>query len=147
MPRDFPRSRRIEDQIQRILSEVVRKEARDPRLASSIITAVRVSKDLSVAWVYYSSLRTGSDDAGAAENLDDAFASAAGFLRGRLAKDLTVRRVPELRFKFDDTISHAHHMDELIDSVIGHSDPEQAEDSETDNPNPEGGSDDYTSDD
>ena len=49
MPRDFPRSRRIEDQIQRILSDVVRKEVRDPRLATSIITAVRVSKDLSVA--------------------------------------------------------------------------------------------------
>ena len=127
MPRDFPRSRRIEEQIQRILSDVVRKEAHDPRLANSIITAVRVSKDLSVAWVYYSSLQTNGEDAGPEENLDEAFVSAAGFLRGRLAKDLTVRRVPELRFQADDTISHAHHMDELIDSVVGRSDPGEPE--------------------
>jgi ribosome-binding factor A len=138
MPRDFPRSRRIEDQIQRILSDVVRKEARDPRLANSMITAVRVSKDLSVAWVYYSSLRTNGEDAGEAKNLDEAFVSAAGFLRGRLAKDLTVRRVPELRFQADDTISYAQHMDELIDSVVGHSDSGKPE---TDNPKPEGPSD------
>ncbi|MDP6151677.1 MAG: ribosome-binding factor A, partial [Gammaproteobacteria bacterium] len=57
MARDFPRSRRIEDQIQRILSDVVRGEARDPRLANAIVTAVRVSKDLSVAWVYYTVLQ------------------------------------------------------------------------------------------
>ena len=114
MPRDFPRSRRIEDQIQRILSDVVRKEVRDPRLSSSIITAVRVSKDLSVAWVYYSALQ--SDDAPA--DLDAAFVSAGGFMRGRLAKELTVRRVPELRFERDDMLSRAAHMDELIDSVV-----------------------------
>ena len=124
MPRDFPRSRRIEDQIQRILSDVVRREVRDPRLANSIITAVRVSKDLSVAWVYYSSLQTDVDQAKQAEKLADAFASASGFLRGRLAKDLTVRRVPELRFEFDDTLSTAHRMDELIDSVVDHADPQ-----------------------
>jgi ribosome-binding factor A len=114
MPRDFPRSRRIEDQIQRILSDVVRKEVRDPRLSSSIITAVRVSKDLSVAWVYYSALQ--SDDAPA--DLDAAFVSAGGFMRGRLAKELTVRRVPELRFERDDMLSRAAHMDDLIDSVV-----------------------------
>jgi len=114
MPRDFPRSRRIEDQIQRILSDVVRKEVRDPRLSSSIITAVRVSKDLSVAWVYYSALQ--SDDAAA--DLDAAFVSAGGFLRGRLAKELTVRRVPELRFERDDMLDRAQHMDERIDYVV-----------------------------
>ena len=104
MPRDFPRSRRIEDQIQRILSDVVRREVRDPRLSESIITAVKVSKDLSVAWVYYSALQ--ADDGGA--DLAAAFASAGGFMRGRLAKELTVRRVPELRFERDELLSHAH---------------------------------------
>jgi ribosome-binding factor A len=118
MPRDFPRSRRIEDQIQRILSDVVRREVRDPRLSESIITAVKVSRDLSVAWVYYSALQT--DDAGA--ELAAAFSSAGGFLRGRLAKELTVRRVPELRFERDDLLSHAQHMDDLIDSVSSKAD-------------------------
>ncbi len=113
MPRDFPRSRRIEDQIQRILSDVVRGEVRDPRLANAIITAVRISKDLSVAWVYYTVLQA----EGKAESLDDAFERAMGFLRGRLAKDLTVRRVPELRFRLDDTAANARNMDRLIDEA------------------------------
>lgn len=113
MARDFPRSRRIEDQIQRILSDVIRGEVRDPRLANAIITSVRVSKDLSVAWVYYTVLRA----EGPAESLDDAFESALGFLRGRLARKLTVRRVPELRFRLDETESNARHMDRLIDSA------------------------------
>ena len=114
MPRDYPRSRRIEDQIQRILSDLVRTEVRDPRLANAIITAVRVSKDLSVAWVYYSVLQVAGDT----ENLDDAFASAMGFMRGRLAKDLTVRRVPELRFRLDETLSNARDMDQLIEAAM-----------------------------
>ncbi|MGI9290524.1 MAG: 30S ribosome-binding factor RbfA [Gammaproteobacteria bacterium] len=114
MPRDYPRSRRIEDQIQRILSELVRREVRDPRLTNSIITAVKVSKDLSVAWVYYSALNASES----ADQLADAFKSAGGFLRGRLAKELTVRRVPELRFERDELLDHVKHMDELIDSVV-----------------------------
>ncbi len=114
MSRDFPRSRRIEDQIQRILSDVIRTDVRDPRLSRAIITAVRVSKDLSVAWVYYSVLQV----EGETENLDDAFAAALGFLRSRVAKDLTVRRVPELRFRLDETQSNARSMDDLIESAI-----------------------------
>ena len=113
MPREFPRSRRIEDQIQRILSDVMRTEVRDPRLGAVIITAVKVSKDLGVAWVYYSVLQAD----GEAEPLDSALASAMGFLRHRLAQQLTVRRVPELRFKLDETGANARSMEKLIDSV------------------------------
>ncbi|MCP4000240.1 MAG: 30S ribosome-binding factor RbfA [Gammaproteobacteria bacterium] len=114
MPRDFPRSRRIEDQIQRILSDLIRTQIRDPRLANVIITAVKISKDLGVAWVYYTVLQA----EGETENLDDAFASATGFLRSRLGKDLTVRRIPELRFQLDSTESYARDMDELIEAAV-----------------------------
>jgi ribosome-binding factor A len=114
MSRDFPRSRRIEDQIQRLLSDVIRNDVRDPRLSRAIITAVRVSRDLSVAWVYYSVLQTD----GETDSLDDAFKSAVGFMRSRLAKDLTVRRVPELRFELDETGENARAMDQLIEDAI-----------------------------
>jgi ribosome-binding factor A len=110
MPRDFPRSRRIEDQIQRLLSDLIRTEVRDPRLGSAVITAVRVTRDLSVAWVYYTVLQS----EGESPSLDDAFASAGGFLRSRLAKDLTLRRVPELRFELDSSAAHGREMDRLI---------------------------------
>jgi ribosome-binding factor A len=99
MSRDFPRSRRIEDQIQRSLSEIIRTHVRDPRLHGVVITGVDVSRDLSVAWVYFSSLDGQQDRA----TLENAFESALGFLRTQLAGHLTVRHVPELRMRYDDT--------------------------------------------
>ena len=50
--RDFYRSSRLEEQVQRTLSDVLRSETRDPRLLNVIVTDARVTKDLSVAWVY-----------------------------------------------------------------------------------------------
>lgn len=113
MPRDFPRSRRIEDQIQRLLSDLIRTEVRDPRLANAVITAVRITRDLSVAWVYYTVLQS----EGKAPSLQPAFESASGFLRSRLAKDLTIRRVPELRFELDSSAEHGREMDRLINAA------------------------------
>ena len=114
MPREFPRSRRVEEQIQRILSDVVRAEVRDPRLNGVIVSAVKVSRDLSVAWIYYSTL----DAARTVEELSAAFDSASGFLRRRLAAELSVRRVPELRFEFDDTIQRGTALEELIETAV-----------------------------
>lgn len=114
MPREFPRSRRIEDQVQRILSDVLRVSARDPRLRGVIITAVNVSRDLSVAKVYFTSLELDRDPA----DLHTALISAMGFLRSQLAKQLTVRQVPELRFKYDDSMQRGSAMDRLIDDAV-----------------------------
>jgi ribosome-binding factor A len=114
MPREFPRSRRIEDQIQRILSEVLRVSVRDPRLGGVIITAVKVSRDLSVAKIYFTSMELDQDPA----VLRTAFLSAVGFLRSQLAKQLTVRQVPELRFVHDDSMQRGSAMDRLIDAAL-----------------------------
>ena len=114
MPRDFHRSRRIEDQIQRILSEVIRVDVRDPRLNGAIITAVDVSRDLSVAKVYFNALDPQQDGA----ELSEAFVSAMKFIRGRLAQQLTVRNVPELRFIFDESTSRGEAMDRLIQDAV-----------------------------
>ena len=114
MPRDFPRSRRIEDQILRILNDVVRVHVRDPRLHDAMITAVKVSRDLSVAWVYYTALNPDHNR----DELDEAFNSALKFLRTQLAAQLTVRHVPELRFRYDDLSKTSQAMDELIDEAV-----------------------------
>ena len=114
MPRDFHRSRRIEDQIQRILSEVIRVDVRDPRLHGAIITAVDVSRDLSVAKVYFTAL----DPEQEGTELIDAFNSAMKFIRGRLAQQLTVRNVPELRFRYDESLARGEAMDRLIEDAV-----------------------------
>ena len=113
MPREFLRSRRVEEQIQRILSDVIRIHARDPRLSSAIVTGVSVSRDLSVAWIYVSSL----DEGCSAEDLEAAFGAAAGFLRSQLARELSVRQVPELRFRVDETTARGQAMDRLLEEA------------------------------
>ena len=126
--RDFHRSSRLEEQVQRILSDVLRGETRDPRLHNVIVTDARVTKDLSVAWVYYSLL----DKAISQEDAQAAFAKAGGFLRSRLAKELSVRRVPELRFEYDDTGTRADELDSLISAAVAKDrehDPESGEES------------------
>jgi ribosome-binding factor A len=114
MSRDFPRSRRIEDQILRILNDITRADIRDPRLRGAMITAVKVSRDLGVAWVYFTALNPEHDR----DELEAAFVSAGRFLRKRLAAELTVRHVPELRFRYDDLAESTRAMDELIDEAV-----------------------------
>ena len=112
--RDFTRSSRLEEAVQRILSDVLRGEARDPRLHNVIVTDARVTKDLSLAKVFYSLL----DKEVAVKEVEDAFFKANGFLRSRLAKELSVRRVPELRFEYDDSGIRGDEMESIISAAV-----------------------------
>lgn len=119
MAREFARSRRIEEQIQRLLSGAIAGQLRDPRVASVVITEVRASRDLSVAWVSYSLF--GTEGRPSPETLADVQAgldSAAGFLRSRLAGELATRTVPELRFQFDESGQRARDLEKLIDDAV-----------------------------
>ena len=113
MPREFPRSRRVEEQIQRVLGEIFRARIRDPRLDGVIVTAVKASRDISVARIYYTTFDEGSES-----DVQAAIASASGFIRSQLASELNVRHVPELRFVADETARRGAALDELIDDAI-----------------------------
>ena len=114
MPREFPRSRRVEEAIQRILSEALSSKARDPRLAGVMVTDVSVSRDLSVGKVFYT-LLSGEP---ASRELGQALHTAAGFLRSALARDLRVRHVPELRFFPDEALARGRVLANLIDKAV-----------------------------
>jgi ribosome-binding factor A len=114
MPKEFPRSRRVEEQIQRVLGDAIRAEARDPRLRGVILTDVQVSRDLRVARIYYSVLSRSTT----VDELGPALESAAGFLRSVLARELRTRYVPELRFLPDEAGSRAAALEKLIDDAV-----------------------------
>ncbi len=119
MAREFARSRRVEEQIQRLLSEALRSELRDPGIASVVITEVRASRDLGVAWITYTLL--GTTETPAPEALADAQAGldrAAGFLRSLLARELATRTVPELRFSYDEVAQRGRELESLIDAAV-----------------------------
>jgi len=101
--------------MQRSLSELLRFETKDPALAEISLTEVELSRDLSVARVYFSMLKPDADPQSALDGLR----RAAGFLRSKLGAALMVRHVPELRFVHDDSIAHGAEISRLIDDATG----------------------------
>lgn len=114
MPKEFPRSRRVGEQIHRELMDLLRREVKDPRVSGVTITAVRVSRDLAHARVFFTLL----DEKHTVEEAGRALKGAAGFLRRELAGIMMLRTVPELRFVHDTSIEHAAHMEELIGRAV-----------------------------
>jgi len=114
VPKDFQRSRRVEEQIQRLLVDLVRREVKDPRVGLVTITGVEVSRDLSHAKVFFLPF----DAKRPVEEVRTALASAAGFLRIHLKKQLQIRHVPELRFVPDQSIDEAARLSALINSAV-----------------------------
>jgi len=115
MPREFSRNQRLGAQMLRSLSELLRFETKDPGLSDVSLTAVELSKDLSVARIYFSLLNPDDDPQPALDGLK----RASGFLRSKLGSALMVRHVPELRFVHDDSIAHGAEMARLIDGATG----------------------------
>ncbi|ANO51495.1 30S ribosome-binding factor RbfA [Woeseia oceani] len=114
MPREYSRSQRMGAQVLRTLSELLWTEVKDPRLESASLTAVELSRDLSVARVYFSLLNPDDEPQPAL----DALTKASGFLRSKLGRAMKVRHVPELRFAHDDSIAHGSAMSKLIQDAI-----------------------------
>jgi ribosome-binding factor A len=114
MPRDFTRSSRLAEQIQRDLSDLIRLEVRDPRVGLVTVTEVDVSRDLSHAKIYVTSL-AGREQA---EQSLQALQHAAGFLRSRLAQSLKARTVPELHFAYDESVERGIKLSRLIDEAM-----------------------------
>lgn len=114
MPNDYPRSHRVADFIQRELSGLIRTELKDPRISPMLtIASVEVSRDLSVAKVYFSLF-----DPEERQETQEALGRASGFLRRQLARQMNTRSVPQLRFHYDDSAERGAHMSALIADAV-----------------------------
>ena len=125
MPREFPRTRRVGEQIQRELAELIRTELRDPRLGMVSISSVQVSRDMAHAKIHVSVL-------GKEEQVSDSLGvlnHAAGFLRHKLGKILHMRVIPVLRFYHDRSLEEGARLGALINEAIA-SDKKNADDDE-----------------
>lgn len=108
------RRERIEGEVQRVLSQLVAREVKDPRVGSVTITAVQLAPDLSVARVFFLPFggRHGADE------VREGLASAAGFLRGEVGRRLSLRHAPRLEFVVDRHLEEASHLTSLIDRAV-----------------------------
>jgi len=108
------RIERVNQLIRQEISELLQREVKDPRLGGLIsITEVDTSADLKNARVYVSCL-CGDEEK---KELLITLAAAAGFFRNELMKRLTLRHIPELEFRWDDSIEKGARLLELIDQV------------------------------
>ena len=99
--------------VRQVLAEAIPREVRDPRVGLITLTRVEVSGDLSHATVY---VMTGNGEGGTGkgESVLEGLRSAAGFLRSRVAKELSTRTVPELHFELDRGFEHAARINAVL---------------------------------
>lgn len=108
------RKRRIEAEIQRVLSEVIAREVKDPRVGNVTITAVSVAADMGTARVYFTPFASKHPH----EEVRIGLAHAGGFLRGEVGRRLRLRHAPRLEFVYDDTADKAARLTGLIDRAV-----------------------------
>ncbi len=111
--KDYSRSERVADQIQREVAEIIARELEDPRIGRVTVSGSSLSKDLSNATLYITMPADG-DVQRALEGLN----RASGFVRRRLGRRVRMRYVPRLRFAHDETLERATRVGELIDAAI-----------------------------
>ncbi|MGD8571808.1 MAG: 30S ribosome-binding factor RbfA [Gammaproteobacteria bacterium] len=114
MAREFNRTDRVADQIQRELASLIQLEVKDPRVGMVTITAVQVSREFENARIYFTVL--GDDKV--RESTMEGLTRAAGFLRRELAHRLKLRSTPELHFVYDQSIDNAAKMSKLISEAV-----------------------------
>jgi ribosome-binding factor A len=108
------RLRRVADQIQRELSELLRSELKDPRVGMVTLTGVEVSPDFAHAKIFFTLL----GEADSLSQTQEGLKHAAGFLRSRLGARLRLRVVPELHFHHDPSVERGVRLSQLIDAAV-----------------------------
>lgn len=111
MAKDFSRSHRVAEQMQRELADLLMFEVKDPRIGMITITAVEVTGDMAHAKIFYSAAKP--DD-----SIQKGLEKSAGFLRTQLAKRMLLRTVPQLHFVYDSSIDNGMKMSQLIDEAL-----------------------------
>ena len=105
---------RIEGEMQRVLSTLVSREVRDPRVGNVTVTAVNVAPDMSSARIWFVPF----GDKHTPEEVGEGLNRAAGFLRGELGRALSLRHAPKLEFVYDRQIETADKLTRLIDGAV-----------------------------
>ena len=109
----YSRADRVSGLIQEVLSDLLKKDIHDPRLKMVTITNVKMSRDLKLARIYFS-IYGGSSKAEAAAK---GFESARGFIKRSLARRLSLRYMPDLKFFYDDSFDYGTHIDDLLKRI------------------------------
>lgn len=113
MPREFNRTTRVADLIQREVAQIIQRELEDPRVDLITINEVKVTRDLAWADIYFTVLPEEN-----AENSQQVLNGASSFLRKQLSKALKIRTTPKLRFIYDHSVNRGARLSKVIDAAV-----------------------------
>ncbi len=114
MSKDYSRSLRVADQIQRELADLIQNEIKDPRIKQITLTSVEVTRDYSHAKVFYTTLANKEE----AFLIENGLEHAKGFLRSNLSHRMKLRITPELHFIYDESVERGARLSKLIDDAV-----------------------------
>lgn len=109
----FKRSEKVAEAIHEEISSLLIKGVKDPRVGFVTITGVKVTDDLHLATVYFSVIGNEADRKGAESGLN----SARGFLRREIGKVLRMRYVPDLLFRFDESVEYGSRIENILKQI------------------------------
>ncbi len=107
------RTERVESIIRKELSNILLFEAHDAHLKYVSITKVSLNKDMSVALIWYTVMGTKEEIEATKAILE----KSKGYLRSSIAKKLDLRKTPELRFKYDESLEYGAHIEEILNNI------------------------------
>ncbi|WP_448555916.1 30S ribosome-binding factor RbfA [Thalassotalea montiporae] len=136
MSRDFSRTDRVAQQIQKEVATIIQREVKDPRLGMVTVNAVEVTRDLAYAKVFVTFFTLeGQDEEVSVKILNE----AASFIRTLLAKRIKARIMPELRFEYDASLVEGVRMTNLVNQAVAEDLRRAGEDATNEQNSDEGG--------
>ncbi len=115
MAKEYSRTSRVSQQVQKELARILQQEVKDPRIGMVTISGVDITRDLAYAKVFVTFLTIG--DQTNEESLEG-LNSAAGYIRRLLGKAMRLRIVPAVRFCFDETLTEGLRLSELVSGAV-----------------------------
>ncbi len=107
------RSEKVAEAIHELVSALLLKGVKDPRIGFTTITGVKVSDDLHLATIYFSVIGSESEK----QSTENGLNSARGFIRRELGKSLRMRYVPDVLFRYDESVDYGQRIDSLLNEI------------------------------
>jgi ribosome-binding factor A len=110
----YKRSEKVAEAVHEFISELLIKGLKDPRIGFVTITGVKVTDDLHLATVYFTVV--GSEDE--KKSTEHGLNSAKGFIRKEMGRNLRLRYVPDIVFKYDNSLDYGNRIESILNEII-----------------------------
>jgi len=107
------RSEKVAEAIHELVSELIVKGIKDPRIGFVTITGVKVADDLHLATIYFTVIGSDTEK----KETEEGLSSARGFIRKEMGKNFHMRHIPDIVFKFDASVEYGSHIESILKEI------------------------------